>query len=153
MENYYNEISTAYDELHLEEQSKKLSIIKSHWNPKGLILDIGCGTNIASKFFNNIIGIDNSFSMLRQGINVCAKAESLPFKTKSFDAILCLTAIHNFNDHKKAIKEMKRILKKDCIAISILKKSSKFNEIKKEILKKFNCRIFEDEKDVIFICP
>jgi|SRR3989344_4719237 len=153
MKGYYNSISRGYNSLHKEEQEKKLSIIRKLWNPKGLILDIGCGTNLARKYFDNVIGIDKSFNMLQEGANVCANAESMPFKDKSFDAILCITAIHNFNDPIKAINEMNRILKKGGIAITLLKKSNNFEGIKKAIIKKFDVYCLEEDKDFIFISP
>ena len=153
MEDYYNAIAKAYNSLHKNEQAKKLEIISEHWNSKGLILDLACGTNIANNYFSNIIGLDKSIKMLSHGINVCAKAENLPFKNKAFDAVLCLTAFHNFDDPEKAIKEIKRILKKDCIAISIMKKSANFEMLKNLILKNFKVKIIEEEKDIIFTSP
>ena len=153
MADYYNEISESYEELHGAEQTKKLQAIKKSWNPKGLILDIGCGTNIANKFFKNTIGLDSSFKMLKKGINVCGEAEKLPFKNNSFDAILCLTAFHNFKSQKKAMSEMKRVLKKDQIAITLLKKSKNFNGLKSLVTKNFNVRCIDEEKDLILICP
>ena len=151
MEDYYNVIAGSYNELHGEEQEEKLRLLKVHWNPRGLILDIGCGTNIANKFFKNIIGIDKNFKMLKTGINVCCLAEHLPFKDKSFDAILCLTAFHNFDNPERAISEMKRVVKKDNVVISILKKSKKFNKLKGIIEKNFNAKKIDSKKDVIFI--
>lgn len=153
MKGYYNTIARSYNSLHRKEQEKKLSIIKKIWRPKGLILDIGCGTNIATKYFDKVIGIDKSFNMLQEGTNVCANAENLPFKDKSFDAVLCLTAIHNFNDPIRAINEMKRVLKKCSIAITLLKKSNNFEEIKNNIIKEFDVHCIEEDKDIIFTCP
>ena len=80
-----------------------------------------------------------------------ANAESLPFKDKSFDVVISITAIHNFNDIESSIKEIKRVAIKK-IAISVLKKSKKFSYIKSLIKKHFpNFKTLEEEKDIIFI--
>ena len=47
---YYSSIAKGYDELHKEEQLKKLQIIAKHIKPKGLLLDIGAGTGISTSF-------------------------------------------------------------------------------------------------------
>ena len=151
MEDYYNATASSYDELHEEEQRKKLELVKKHWKINGLILDIGCGTNIANDYFKNIIGIDKSIKMFKKGTNVCCKAEELPFKDRAFDGILCLTAMHNFDYFNRAIKEMKRVLKGNNVSISVLKKAKNFNKIKNAITKNFNVRAIDEEKDVIFI--
>ena len=46
--NYYDEISEGYEELHKEEQEKKIELIKQHLkvNPEEKLLDVGCGTGL-----------------------------------------------------------------------------------------------------------
>ncbi len=152
-QDYYSSISKGYDELYKEEQLMKLKLILKNVNIKGKVLDVGCGTAFYSKYFKDYTGIDNSKGMLEKSkANVIyGNAENLPFKDKSFDVVICLTAIHNFKDYGKALNEMKRVSKKLMI-ISLLKKANKFDKIKRKINKMFNNgRELDEEKDLIFI--
>tara|TARA_Y100000310_G_scaffold343159_1_gene449550 strand:- start:62397 stop:62846 length:450 start_codon:yes stop_codon:yes gene_type:complete len=142
---FYNKISKNYNELYEEEQLEKLKIIKENIKLKGLTLDIGSGTGLSKKFFNTI-GIDLSFNMLKKG-DICAQAEFLPFKDKSFDNVICITSIHHF-DLDKSIKEIKRVCRSN-IVITILKKSKNFNKIKNKLLKEFNLKTIDTKKDLI----
>jgi len=154
---YYDVIAKGYNELHSEEQLNKLSIIKENIkiNKNTRILDVGCGTGISSGFECFAAGIDSSIGLLRQNKNnkkILGVAESLPFKDNSFDYVISITAIHNFKNIKKSIKEMKRVGKKDFV-FSVLKKSGKFDYIKKMIEENFKIgKAVEEEKDVIFFC-
>ncbi len=147
---YYSIISRIYNKLHGEEQEKKLKIIKQKAKLKGKILDLGSGTGLSKKFFNNIVCVDPAKKMLNKG-DIQAKAEKLPFKDKTFDSILCVTAIHHFN-LKKAIPEIKRVSKPNCrYAFSILKKAKNFNKIKKILHNNFDLKEINEEKDLILI--
>lgn len=154
--NYYNSISKSYNKLHKEEQLNKIRQIKDNLEIKknDFLLDVGCGTGIFAEEFNCIkIGIDPSIEMLKQGKNafyIQACAENLPFKDNSFDFVISVTAVHNFKDIRKGLEEIKRISRKN-IALSILKKSSKINEIKNYIKELFKItKIIEEDKDIIF---
>ncbi len=157
----YNNIAQGYDELYGEEQKKKAKIILKNIELKkdDKLLDVGCGTGISTELFEcNKIGIDPGEKLVLQAnkrINaIIGKGEKLPFEDKSFDKIVCITAIHNFDDYKKGIKEMKRVCKNDGkIIITILKKSTKSHDIKKEIEKQLNIeKEIDEEKDIILIC-
>jgi ubiquinone/menaquinone biosynthesis C-methylase UbiE len=142
---FYNEIAESYNELYGEEQESKLKLIKNNLRLDGLTLDIGCGTGLSKKFFN-VVGMDISFNLLKKG-DICAKAEFLPFKDKSFDNVICITSMHHF-DLDKSIKEIKRVCRSN-IVITILKKSKNFNKIKNKLLKKFNLKTIDTKKDLI----
>jgi len=148
---YYDKISRGYEQLHREEQLKKIFIILDFVDEDDKILDVGCGTGFYSKYFKNYKGIDNSVKLIKNN-KYCSygKAEELEFEDKSFDVVICVTAIHNFDDYEKALNEMKRVRKKKVI-ISLLKKSSKFDDIKKAIKKRFKVKEIDEEKDVIFV--
>ncbi|MBI2657527.1 methyltransferase domain-containing protein [Candidatus Woesearchaeota archaeon] len=153
---YYNKISRGYNELHGEEQLKKLSIIKRDIKiSNGMsILDVGCGTGISSGFDCNVIGIDPSIGLLRQnkGTKLLGLAEYLPFRDNSFDFVISVTAVHNFKDIAKSIGEMKRVGKKGFV-FSILKRSKKSGMIMELILKNFKVlKITEEENDTILFC-
>jgi len=154
--NYYNLISNSYNELHKEEQLKKIRIIKDNLKLKkqDLLLDVGCGTGIFAEEFNCIkIGVDPAINLLNQGKNafyIQASAENLPFKDNSFDTVISITAIHNFKDIRKCLEEIKRVSRKN-IALSILKRSAKINEIKDNIKKLFKItKTIEENQDIIF---
>lgn len=153
----YKYIAKSYNKLHSEEQLEKLKIISKYLKVKSTdkLLDIGCGTGISTNYFKcNSIGIDPCKELIEQGEKnlILGEAEKLPFKGKEFDIILCITAIHNFNNYKKAIKEMKRVLKeKGKIAVTILKKSKNFKEIKQELNKNFKLKEDDHRLDLILI--
>lgn len=154
---YYNIISNGYDELYKEEQLNKLSIIKNNIkiNKDTKMLDVGCGTGISSDFECFVVGVDPSVSLLKLNKNtekIIGMAEELPFKKSSFDFIVSVTSLHNFKNIKKSIDEMERVGKERFI-FSVLRKSRKFNPIKKLIEKNFKIeKVVEEEKDVIFLC-
>ena len=148
--NYYDEISEGYNELHKEEQLKKVKIIIKELNiTNEKVLDVGCGTAFYADLFKNYTGLDNSKGMLKKAKAkvVLGNAECLPFEDNSFDVIISVTALQNVKYFKKAIKEMERV-SKGKIAISVLKKSKNLDEIKKELK---NYKQIEEDKDIIFI--
>ncbi len=144
---YYDKIAKGYDELHEQEQLKKINIIKKYIKPRDLLLDIGAGTGISTKPFSKdalCIALDPSINMLKQysGLKVCAIAEYLPFKSKVFDTIISVTALHHTN-LKLALKEIDRVAKKNAqISLTFLKKSKNKPNLK-------NYKIIEEDKDLI----
>ncbi|MEK6932455.1 MAG: class I SAM-dependent methyltransferase [Nanoarchaeota archaeon] len=150
----YNKIAKSYNELHKEEQVKKLEIIKKNIKIVPLLLDIGCGTGISTNYFNVVsIGIDNSKEMIKQskeGNLIHGKAEKLPFPDKSFNTVISVTAFHNFKNMEKALLEIKRVSTNNNIAITFLKKSSKIDEFRKLLKKYFKFKEVDCEQDVLF---
>lgn len=91
----------------------------------GRILDVGCGTAyftyMLSKFYTQIVGIDLSENMIQIAKNslkysrmrgkiefVIADGEYLPFKTNTFNVVLCLDFLHHVPDVASIIGEMVR---------------------------------------------
>ncbi len=162
MVNFYDIIKN-YDELHGEEQIKKYSFIKEKLNINIFdetikILDVGHGTGLIKKVFkkNNILGLDNSKNLLKQSnckslfydFNILP----LPFKDKSFDYVFCVTAFHHSKNNESLALEFKRLSKK--IVVSLLKKSSFFEEQKKileEVFKECNYSFYDIGIDFVFI--
>jgi ubiquinone/menaquinone biosynthesis C-methylase UbiE len=153
---FYNIAAKSYDSLHKEEQLNKLNIISKYIRPKKdeTLLDVGCGTGISTKFWNcKAIGIDPSKELVKICGSKCkvGKAENLPFKDKSFDYVISVTAIQNFDNIEKGLKEMKRVAKGHII-ITALKKSQKIKTIRKLINRHFKAhKELQEEKDLIFI--
>ncbi len=155
----YDKIAKGYNELYGAEQLKKAKAIKKCLKVKksDRMLDVGCGTGISSSVFNcRKIGIDPSARLLKQAKikTIKGKAEKMPFRDNEFDIVICVTAIHNFSNPKKGIEEMKRVLKdKGKIAVTLLKKSSKFSKISALIKENLKIRKIVDEgKDAIYFC-
>ena len=159
--NYYDEISEGYEELHKEEQEKKIALIKEklNINPEDKLLDVGCGTGLTTRPWKcKRYGIDPSKKLLEkakqqdtEGIYELAPAENIPFKDNEFDIVISITAIQNFNDIEKGLAEIKRV-GKDKFILTFLKKSEKKEKIESLIQKIFNPKQkIEEEKDIIFI--
>ena len=81
----------------------------------GEILDVGCGTGIISDLYPhlNISGIDVSKGMLshHRGKHWLASATDIPFDDGLFDCVVCRSVLHHIPETKKALSEIKRVLK------------------------------------------
>jgi len=119
-------LSLGIDKLWRKKAVKLLMKIE----PK-TILDIATGTGdfaLESLKLNptKVTGIDISKGMLDKGLEKIkrrnktsiielqiADSENLPFNDSSFDAITCGFGVRNFEDLRKGLLEIKRVLKKD----------------------------------------
>ena len=161
MDTYYDDISEGYEELHREEQEKKMAIILGEVKvkPTDTLLDVGCGTGITTSPWKCIrTGLDPAKKLLEKGNKknevtyVHARAEEIPFPDNSFDLVTSVTAIQNFSDLKKGLSEIKRVGKKRFV-LTYLKKSLKADNIEKIINELFIVKKrIEEERDIIFIC-
>jgi SAM-dependent methyltransferase len=95
------------------------------------ILDVGCGTAglalAASKEFSEVAGVDVALRWLligRQRLNeagleaariplICANAESLPFRSSAFDAVVADAVIEHVRDSERMRDETLRVLTTD----------------------------------------
>ena len=69
MANYYDKISEGYEELHKEEQLKKVKLISKYLkvNKDDRLLDVGCGTGITTGPWQcKRYGIDPSKKLLEK---------------------------------------------------------------------------------------
>ena len=154
---YYDEISEGYEELHKEEQLKKVKIILNKLNLKKTdkLLDVGCGTGFYLDLFDcDVTGIDPSEKLLEQYHGehqvILGSAESLDFPDNSFDIVMSITAIHNFDDIEQGLKEIQRV-GKDRFVFSVLKRSPNYDIIEKLINELFIVdETIEEDKDYLF---
>ena len=112
----YDKSAETYNSRYSNLQYSKYQKALSNLELNGKILDLGCGTSLLSKFLNmDLVGVDISMKMLQQGVGdaVQAQAELLPFKDNSFDYVLSFVALMNFENPPTALKEVRRVLKKD----------------------------------------
>ena len=153
---YYDEISRGYEELHREEQEKKLELVKSliSVKPEDKLLDVGCGTGITTQFDCDNFGLDPAIKLLmkhKDGKYVCGEAEHIPFRDDCFDYVVSITAVQNFHDIEVGIREIKRVAKKR-VVITALKKSSKIGKIRQIIEREFKVeKEIEEEKDIVWL--
>ncbi len=158
---YYDEISSGYEELHKEEQLKKVELIKKHLKVKASdkLLDVGCGTGLTTESWECIrYGVDPAPKLLAKARSKdeieykLAPAEKIPYADDSFDIVISITAIQNFSDISKGLSEIKRV-GKDRFVLTFLKKSSKKELIDGLIRKLFKItNIIEEDKDLIYFC-
>ncbi|RLA76172.1 MAG: hypothetical protein DRG78_19530 [Epsilonproteobacteria bacterium] len=155
---YYDFIADSYDELYKEEQLEKVKIVRTliKPRPKHWLLDIGSGTGLSSCSFKCYkVGIDPSLKLILRSriLSILGQAEHLPFPNHSFDYIISLTAIQNFKDIDKALRECKRVAKPNAkVVISCLKKSRKLHHISTLLTYYFKVLIkVEQDKDIIWL--
>ena len=114
-----------------------------------LILDIGCGTGIASEQLcekgAEVSGTDIDADMIREAkadnrysIEYrVARAEKQPFKDRAFDAVTAFSAFHWFAN-KSTLHEIKRVLKPAGLFFAVNKnETGDFKKRNKEILRRF----------------
>jgi ubiquinone/menaquinone biosynthesis C-methylase UbiE len=84
------------------------------------VLDLGCGpgrglTALARRGAH-AVGLDYSPDMLQGASQIApvtrGSAVALPFKSGSFDAILCSNSFHHYPEPLACLREMRRVLKK-----------------------------------------
>ena len=161
---YYDDIAEGYEELHKEEQKKKIGIIKEvmknvNWKIKesDFVLDVACGTGLTTRpWSGKKTGLDPAKKLLekarqkdKESTYVLGEAENMPFPDDSFDWVFSITALQNVHDLGKALKEIKRV-GKDHFILSFLKKSLKKKEIIEKIKNTFKIiKEVEEEKDLL----
>ena len=117
-----------YDSWYEKEPGKTIDLIETECALSLLlpvngrkILDVGCGTGNFTRKLSclgyDVIGIDPSDVMvekaLKKGLS-CIKgyAEKLPFDDETFDGVISVAAAEFFQDRRKAINEMLRVVKR-----------------------------------------
>lgn len=102
---------------------QRLAIERLRVVPGQLVLDLGCGPGDGASLLigrgAHAIGLDYSEGMIataRQeprlgGRLVRGDAGRLPFRSGTFDKLICTNSFHHYPDHFLALCEMRRVLK------------------------------------------
>lgn len=156
----YDEIAASYNALHAEEQKRKFQALIQYVDLDEIetVADIGCGTAHLAPYFKDktYIGIDPSQGLLKQAPEntevILAPGEKLPLPDNSQDITLSLTALHNYDDPSKGVKELFRITKNVAL-IGVLKKGPRAQEIYEQVKSLFNVTAEpSDQHDFLLVC-
>lgn len=71
-------------------------------------LDLCCGNSPLASFFPNRIGCDITGS---DSVDVRCDAHELPFRSGSFDIVVCMEALEHLHTPEHAVREMARVLR------------------------------------------
>lgn len=86
------------------------------------VLEVGCGTghwiDRLREDGRHVVGLDPSAEMVRRAVNkgsglrfALGTAEALPFRSRSFDLIIVVNALHHFADPRRFLSEAKRVVR------------------------------------------
>lgn len=120
-----------FDSIHAQADKELFSRVFSK-----LVLDIGCGNGYLQKVYKgDFVGIDNDIDMLTRSVSlfprVHADGNHLPFKDKSFDAIVSIDTMHLIKWY-----DFVRVLKPGGLVLfSVFFNDDNFEE-RKELLRK-----------------
>lgn len=88
---------------------QKLDTFLSKHHSSVRVLDIGAGGSSYDRFFPNRISIDID---PKRNPDIVADAHDLPFSDEEFEMILCTEVLEHLKDPRRAIAEMRRVLKR-----------------------------------------
>ncbi len=159
MINYYDNIAHGYWELYGKEQLKKIRLILDHikLDKHDKVLDVGCGNGSYLNMFDcDLTGIDPSENLIKQYEGkhkvMIGKAENIPFPDNTFDLVMSITAIQNFDNMRKGLYEIRRVGNNKFI-LTVLKKAVDLDEMDLLIRGFFIIeKIIIEDKDYIFFC-
>jgi len=138
----YEATAKGYDELYRAEQYEKFSVALKRVNPRGLVLDAGCGTGLlaeymrVSGYLDNIDGyycLDYSHNMLKIAkwrlTHICpikcyvieGNVMHLPFPDNIFDVTYSFTVLDLVDNLDIAVNELLRVTRGPVVA-SFLKR-------------------------------
>ncbi len=131
--------------------------------PGSRIADIGCGAggtleHLQRTGFYHLVGLDCSdtllglaASRLGSGGLVQGRAEALPFRDQSFDALLCECVLSIVEDRVAALQEFARVLKDDgCLILSDVFDGSKQSLIQETVTELgFSILLLEENQRVL----
>jgi len=127
-------IDTCYSVDMIKRKKAVFSMLEKYANGSSLfILDVGCGPGVfmedALRQGHHVIGMDLSEAMVVEARNLTVQnyrnksaalrgdSEFLPFKSCSFDAVLCIGVLSYLDRDAPSLREIGRVLKKNGLVI------------------------------------
>ncbi len=120
----YDQIAPVYDQRYGALEYEGIASTLLSLAQKGSIeriLEVGCGTGRwlaeLQAVARQVYGLDLSLAMLKEanqelmGCLVCGQASDLPFSEALFDLILCVNALHHFDQKQEFILEARQALR------------------------------------------
>ena len=121
---YYDELMEAPYQIFYRERIKR--IIFDQIQPKGMVLDIGCGTGFPSRFLseegNKVVAFDISQNMVKKACESMTHRNSIhylifdaeepyPFQESVFDYVTAIGSLSHVEKLSKSFSEIKRVCK------------------------------------------
>lgn len=105
--------------------------IHVHLEGAASLLNVGAGTGSYEPGHLKVTAVEPSAAMIQQrpsagAVVVQARAESLPFAEKSFDASMAILTVHHWSDVRKGLREMRRVTRGKIIILSFDPLASNF---------------------------
>jgi malonyl-CoA O-methyltransferase len=131
---WYNNLSSSYDELYGQEQSIKHRAVKNFIRNDRfkILLDVGCGSGAllesTEQCYEYAVGIDISIRMIKAAKKkrlrnidlVLASSSLLPIKEETIDCLVSISALKADSTLPSFLSEMKRISGKHSVqAVSL----------------------------------
>ncbi len=96
-------------------QRKRCRLLKEFAGGGKTVLDVGCGSSMLLQQFPSLFGVDIKFSKIRFAKKFnkylsCASINTLPFKSNSFDIVICSQVIEHIPKTKDIFDELDRVL-------------------------------------------
>ena len=116
----YNTISKQFSATRYKKWPCVVNYYEKYVSKNNYILDAGCGNgkNITDDCIFECCDVTDNFLNIVQNQHSCGlvqtKVESLPYKSDTFDHIICIAVVHHLNTEElriKAIKELVRCVK------------------------------------------
>lgn len=118
--NWYDTIAEGYDELRGEEQRRKFAVFDDYISDDMTVLDVGFGTGLSDAYFDaTIIGLEPSTGMLNEydgdATTYNEEASNIPeiFGANVFDAALCVSTAHHFDNLDQGLKTIETAVTSD----------------------------------------
>jgi ubiquinone/menaquinone biosynthesis C-methylase UbiE len=163
---WYNTLSSSYDELYGKEQSQKYEMVLESLREKHfkVLVDIGCGTGTflekAHEICDHSIGIDLSTRMLKIAKNrrtpnaeyILASSSSLPLKDNSVDCTVSISTAKAESNLPTFIADLERISQQDSLlAVTIFQKPG--TPIPSSFVTRARSTIISDRETLYFLRP